>query len=50
MDFEIRGLHDELAAIVMNEVLSKKGSFSIYQAKDKSSIDPEKAEMIKRLL
>jgi hypothetical protein len=38
--FEIRGLQDELAAFIMDEVLTKKGSFSIQRTKDKS-VDQE---------
>ena len=46
LDFEIKGLQDELASFTMDEVLSKRGSFSIDQAKDKSSIDPEMTKLL----
>jgi hypothetical protein len=43
LDFEIRGLQDELAAFIMDEVLTKKRSFSIQRTKDKS-VDQEDDE------
>jgi hypothetical protein len=45
LDSEIRGLQDELAAFIMDEVMSKKGSFSIKQAKDKS-VDQEMKKLL----
>lgn len=37
LDFEIRGFQDELTAFIMDDVLSKEGSFGIARAKDKKS-------------
>jgi hypothetical protein len=34
LDFEIKGFQDELASFIMDEVMSKKGSFSIILAKE----------------
>jgi len=46
LDFEIKELQDKLASFVMDDVLSKRVSFSINQAKDKSSIDSEMTKLL----
>ena len=46
LDFEIKELQDKLASFAMDDVLSKRVSFSIDQAKDKSSIDPEMTKLL----
>ena len=46
LDFEIKELQDKLASFAMDDVLSKRVSFSFDQAKDKSSIDPEMTKLL----
>ena len=46
LDFKIKELQDKLASFAMDDVLSKRVSFSIDQAKVKSSIDPEMTKLL----
>ena len=46
LDFEIKEHQDKLASFAMDDVLSKRVSFSIDQAKDKSSIDPNMTKLL----
>jgi len=46
LDFKIKELQDKLASFAMDDVLSKRVSFSIDQAKDKSSIDSEMTKLL----
>jgi len=46
LDFKIKELQDKLASFAMDDVLSKRVSFSIDQAKDKSSIDLEMMKLL----
>ena len=46
LDFEIKELQDKIASFAMDDVLSKRVSFSIDQAKDKSSTETEMTKFL----
>jgi hypothetical protein len=46
LDCETRGLQDELAAFILEEVLSKVGSFSLAWAKNRKDYDKSMFDLL----